>query len=99
MNQIRPTNAAKKIDLVFLKQKAAELRGEVIGMSHKAGSAHLASCLSCIDILTVAYWHVLNIDPRAPTSETRDRFILSKGHAAMAMYATLAHRGFFSRDL
>jgi transketolase len=100
MSQIGAMNrSAKAVDLSLLKQKAAELRGEVIGMSHKAGSAHLASCLSCIDILTVAYWHVLNIDPGAPTSETRDRFILSKGHAAMAIYATLAHRGFFSRDL
>jgi len=86
-------------DVAFLKRKAAELRGEVIGMSHKAGSAHLASCLSCIDVLTAAYWHVLNIDPANPTDEARDRFILSKGHAAMAIYATLAHRGYFSREL
>jgi transketolase len=86
-------------DRSFLQHKAAELRGEVIGMSHKAKSAHLASCLSCIDILTAAYWHALNIDPAAPAAETRDRFILSKGHAAMAIYATLAHRGYFSRDL
>ena len=50
-------------------------------------------------MLTAAYWHVLNIDPAAPTAEMRDRFILSKGHAAMAIYATLAHSGFFSRDL
>jgi transketolase len=100
MNQISPLNrSAKKPDVAFLKKKAAELRGEVIGMSHKAGSAHLASCLSCIDVLTAAYWHVLNIDPANPTDESRDRFILSKGHAAMAIYATLAHRGFFPMDL
>ena len=92
-------SAAKSPDVAFLKGKAAELRGEVIGMSHKAGSAHLASCLSCIDVLTAAYWHVLNIDPAKPTAVDRDRFILSKGHAAMAIYATLAHRGFFPRDL
>jgi transketolase len=100
MNQISAlARTAKSPDIGFLKQKAAELRGEVIGMSHKAGSAHLASCLSCIDVLTAAYWHVLNIDPAKPAYEGRDRFILSKGHAAMAIYATLAHRGFFSRDL
>jgi transketolase len=100
MNQISAlARTAKSPDIAFLKQKAAELRGEVIGMSHKAGSAHLASCLSCIDVLTAAYWHVLNIDPAKPAYEGRDRFILSKGHAAMAIYATLAHRGFFSRDL
>ena len=100
MNQISPFNRlAKKPDVALLKKKAAELRGEVIGMSHKAGSAHLASCLSCIDVLTAAYWHVLNIDPANPTDEGRDRFILSKGHAAMAIYATLAHRGFFPMEL
>jgi transketolase len=100
MNQISTlSRTAKTPDVAFLKNKAAELRGEVIGMSHKAGSAHLASCLSCIDVLTAAYWHVLNIDPAKPTSEDRDRFILSKGHAAMAIYATLAHRGFLPRDL
>lgn len=86
-------------DVAALKRKAAELRGEVIGMSHKTGSAHLASCLSCIDILTAAYWHALKIDPARPTDDARDRFILSKGHAAMAIYATLAHRGYFPREL
>jgi transketolase len=90
---------AKQPDIAFLTRKAAELRGEVIGMSHAAKSAHLASCLSCIDILTAAYWHALDIDPADPKAEMRDRFILSKGHAAMAIYATLAHRGFFPLDL
>ncbi|KQZ01897.1 transketolase [Pseudolabrys sp. Root1462] len=100
MNQISPiSRKANTPDVAFLRKQAAELRGEVIGMSHKTGSAHLASCLSCIDILTAAYWHALNIDPAKPTDDGRDRFILSKGHAAMAIYATLAHRGYFPRDL
>jgi transketolase len=100
MNQISAlAHTTKSPNVAFLKNKAAELRGEVIAMSHSAGSAHLASCLSCIDVLTAAYWHVLNIDPANPNNENRDRFILSKGHAAMALYATLAYRGFFSRDL
>ena len=90
---------ANSPDVAALKRQAAELRGEVIGMSHKTGSAHLASCLSCIDILTAAYWHALKIDPARPEDDARDRFILSKGHAAMAIYATLAHRGYFPRDL
>lgn len=95
------TSASSPIvpDRSFLEHKAAELRGEVIAMSHRAKAAHLASCLSCIDVLTAAYWHGLHIDPKAPSSETRDRFILSKGHAAMALYAALAHRGYFPRDL
>jgi transketolase len=96
---LAPRIPRDRVDLSFLRRKAAELRGEVIGMSHRAKSAHLASCLSCIDILTAAYWHALQIDPAAPTDSKRDRFILSKGHAAMAIYATLAHRGFFPRAL
>ena len=100
-----PGNAAaaartvQQPDTPALARKAAELRFEVIGMSHRAGSAHLASCLSCIDILTAAYWHALAIDAAQPGEDGRDRFILSKGHAAMALYATLAHRGFFDRAL
>jgi transketolase len=64
-------------------------------MSHAAASAHLGSSLSCLDILTVAYWRVLNVDPHNPAAPLRDRFILSKGHAAMAIYAALSMRGFF----
>jgi transketolase len=78
-----------------LKKKAAQLRGKVIEMSHAAQAAHLASSLSCCDIVTAAYWNVLNIDPRKPKDELRDRFILSKGHAATALYAALAFKGFF----
>src|ERR1700754_959289 len=94
-----PSVPRDEIDLSFLRRKAAELRGEGIGMSYRARSAHLASCRSCIDTLTAAYWHALQIDPSAPNDAMRDRFILSKGHAAMAIYATLAHRGFFPRAL
>lgn len=86
-------------DVGALQRQAAELRGQVIWMSHKAGAAHLASCLSCIDVLTAAYWHALNIDPTKPVDPRRDRFILSKGHAAMALYSTLAFRGYFDRAL
>ena len=80
-----------------LPRIAATLRGEVVKMSHRAKTPHLASCLSCIDILTAAYWGVLRIDPARPKDVARDRFILSKGHAATALYATLAHAGFFPR--
>jgi transketolase len=86
------------IDEVFLKTMASRLRGEVVTMCHRANSAHLGSSLSCIDILTAAYWNVLKIDPNTPQHPMRDRFILSKGHAAMALYATLAYRGYFDVD-
>ncbi|MCL4171164.1 UNVERIFIED_CONTAM: hypothetical protein GTU68_006373 [Idotea baltica] len=54
--------------------------------------------MSAIDILTTLYFHTLNIDPDKPAASTRDRFILSKGHTACALYVTLAHRGFFDPD-
>src|SRR5579863_8677350 len=85
-------------DAAALKAQAAKLRGKIIEMSHAAQAAHLASSLSCVDMLTAAYWHVLNIDPKAPKERLRDRFILSKGHAAAALYATLAMRGYFSLE-
>ncbi len=88
-------NTAPPIDAAALKARAALLRGKVIEMSHAAQAAHLASSLSCADIVTAAYWHVLNVDPATPKDPLRDRFILSKGHAAAALYATLAMKGYF----
>lgn len=82
-----------------LAQIARELRGRIVEMSHRSGAPHLGSSLSCVDILVAAYWSVLKIDPARPDDPDRDRFILSKGHAAAALYATLARRGFFSSDL
>jgi len=85
-------------DIPALKRRAAELRGRIVRMCHEAESAHLGSSLSCVDVLTVAYWDVLRIDANNPKDPLRDRFILSKGHAAMAIYATLATRGYFPVD-
>jgi transketolase len=78
-----------------LEAAARRLRGRVIEMSHKAQAAHLASALSCCDIVAAAYWGVVDIDPMHPRDPRRDRFILSKGHAATVLYAALAFRGFF----
>lgn len=80
---------------IDLQKRASEIRGKLIRMSHKAETAHLASSMSCVDILTAAYWGVLRIDPTKPDDPDRDRFILSKGHAISALYATLAYRGYF----
>ncbi len=82
-----------------LEKTARTIRGKIITMSHRSGAAHLGSALSCVDILVAAYWKVLNIDPAAPASADRDRLILSKGHAAAALYSVLAYRGFFPLDL
>ena len=74
---------------------AKELRFRAIRTSQLSGTPHLGSCLSCMDILIYLYWRVLNIDPKNPLCEKRDRFILSKGHAAPALFQVLAERGFY----
>jgi transketolase len=91
--------AVREPDVKMLKDTAARLRGQVIQMSHNASSAHLGSSLSCCDIVTAAYWHAVRIDPSKPKDPLRDRFILSKGHAATTLYSALAFKGFFSEDL
>ena len=78
---------------------AARIRAIVVEMSHAAETPHLGSSLSCVDMLVAAYWTALRIDPAHPLDRDRDRFILSKGHAATAVYATLAERGFFDPAL
>ena len=86
-----PFNAsAAELDLL-----TRQLRFKLVQMSHAAGTPHLASALSCVEILVAAYWRVLRIDPANPAEPGRDRFILSKGHAASVLYAALAARGYF----
>lgn len=75
------------------------LRKTVVEMIHHAGSGHSGGSLSCCEILTVLYEDFLRIDPKNPRQEGRDRLILSKGHAAPALYATLAAKGFFDPSL
>jgi transketolase len=82
-----------------LKSVANAIRRRVIELSHSAGTPHLGSALSCVDILVSLYWTVLRVDPNKPDEALRDRFILSKGHAALALYVTLARRGFFGEDV
>lgn len=74
---------------------ASQLRARIIETSSKTGTPHLGSCLSCVDLLTVLYYAVLRIDPSNPRDPGRDRFILSKGHAAPALFQILAMRGFY----
>ena len=77
------------------KELARRIRRHALAMAHRAKTAHIGSCLSVADILAVLYSDVLSVRPEQPEWEERDRLILSKGHAAMALYATLAERGFF----
>jgi transketolase len=78
---------------------AARIRARVVGMSHDAEAPHLGSALSCVDILVATYFYSMRIDPGNVHSPLRDRLIFSKGHAAAALYATLAERGFIATDL
>jgi transketolase len=78
---------------------ANKIRQHAIQMVHRAKASHIASALSIADILSVLYGQVLNFDPQNPKSESRDRFILSKGHSCVAVYATLAECGFFDVNL
>lgn len=77
---------------------ARAVRAQVLRMVHRANASHVGSCLSVADVVAVLYARVLRVDPARPDDSARDRFVLSKGHAAAAVYATLAERGFFSRD-
>jgi transketolase len=82
-----------------LKKTAALLRARIIETSHRTNTPHLGSCLSCVDILVAAYFHVLRIDPIRPRDAGRDRFILSKGHGAAALFQVLALRGFYPETM
>jgi transketolase len=86
-------------DIEILKRTAAELRGTIIETSCRASVPHLGSCLSCVDILTAIYWGPLNDLTSQPDSRDRGHFILSKGHAAPALFQVLARKGFFSSGL
>lgn len=78
-----------------LKNIANNVRIGIIDATHAAKSGHPGGSLSIADILTYLYFEKMNIDPENPRMENRDRFVLSKGHTAPGLYATLAHRGFF----
>ena len=93
------SNSDETMNVPELEAMARRIRAKLVEMSHKAKTPHLGSSLSCVDILVAAYWGVLSIDPQQPDAPERDRFILSKGHAAPTLYATLAYRGFFPAEL
>ena len=78
-----------------LKSLTKQMRLDIIRMIEAAGNGHPGGSLSIIDILTVLYWKFLKHDPKKPDWDGRDRFILSKGHACPALYAVMAHRGYF----
>lgn len=81
-----------------LSMFARNIRIESLKMVHSAGASHIGGALSIADILAVLYGEILNIEPNAPGRSDRDRFILSKGHSCVSLYAALALCGFISYD-
>lgn len=93
ISNIKPISVCGALDI-----RAIDLRKKIIYMLLKAGRGHLASALSVIDIVRVLYDDVMNFMPSNPRWVSRDRFILSKGHACMAQYVLLAEKGFFAES-
>ncbi len=90
----------EKLNAKALRLAAARSRLLAVDAVHEAKSGHPGGSLSCMDMLTALYFNEMNVDPARPDWEDRDRFVLSKGHCAPALYATLAQRGFFpEKDL
>jgi transketolase len=81
-----------------LKKISAEIKKHVIESTNAAESGHPGGSLSICEILAVLYFYKMNIRPKEPRWEDRDRFVLSKGHAAPALYGALAERGYFGKN-
>ena len=84
--------------LQFLKEKAKEIRIDVVRSLEAAGSGHIGGSLGSADVFSVLYFHAMNHRPQEPQWEERDRLVLSIGHVAPVYYAALAHAGYFSRE-
>ena len=78
-----------------LQKKAVKIRKDIVDAVFSAKSGHPGGSLSAADLFTYLYFEELNIDPKDPKNENRDRFVLSKGHTAPGYYAALANRGYF----
>ncbi|MFA9455361.1 transketolase [Halalkalibacter sp. AB-rgal2] len=85
-------------EIVQLKRKAIEIRKQLLTMIYEAKTGHTGGSLSNTDILTVLYYKVMNIDPKHPQWDRRDRYVQSKGHAVESYWAILADKGFFPEE-
>ena len=86
---------AKKQQLAKI---AAQMRLDILDQVHAAGCGHPGGSLSIADIMAYLYFSEMNVDPADPAMASRDRFVLSKGHTAPALYAALAEKGFFPKE-
>lgn len=87
-----------KETITKLEEKARQLRVAIVKALHKSQSGHTGGSLSAMDMVTVLYFHTMKHDPANPKWEGRDRFVLSKGHAAPAQYVALAEAGYFPAE-
>ncbi|MCY6371279.1 transketolase [Clostridium ganghwense] len=85
-------------DMQNLKEIAKQVRKDIVTMLTESGSGHPGGSLSAVEILTTLYFKEMNINSEEPQNPDRDRFVLSKGHAAPVLYSTLAQKGFFDKD-
>jgi transketolase len=86
------------MDNLELKKMANNVRKGIVTSTHSAKAGHPGGSLSAADVFTYLYFEEMNIDPKNPTDENRDRFVLSKGHTAPGLYSALAYRGYFPVD-
>jgi len=86
-------------DVKMLENKAIDIRHDVLNMIYTAKAGHPGGSLSAVEVVTTLIFHVMNIDPQNPDWPDRDRFVLSKGHACPVLYAALAERGFFDKEI
>ncbi len=82
-----------------LKEICKDIRCDIMTCIGHLGVGHIGGCLSVVELLAVLYFKEMNIDPEQPQMPGRDRFVCSKGHAGPAVYATLANRGYFDKEL
>lgn len=88
----------KITDVSQLQEKARSIRKDIIDVVYRARSGHPGGSLSIADIMAVLYFYEMNVDPKNPQWEDRDRLVLSKGHCAPALYSALAEKGFFDKE-
>ena len=87
-----------KTKLEELKETAREIRIESLKLTHQAGSGHPGGSLSAADVMTVLFYYHMKYDPKNPGLESRDRFILSKGHCTPVLYSVFADVGYFPKS-
>jgi len=85
----------------FLQTKAYELRIEVVNMIYgsEGSSGHFGGSMSAAEVVSALYYHIMRVDPKRPDWAERDRLVLGKGHSVPIVYAALAHKGYFDRDI